>query len=461
MYKQRKLNEATVRDYCVSEGIIPKHYHQRDFCTFDIESIGQDLPSDVSVERTSQIVNLQRVVSVSVSKSFGDRSTKVLTRKSMSENDYHEFIRLFMTHLLELSLELYNEIPQFIRQKIDSLKQALQEFKNKERNYSNKQIKEMKKALNYLNNMTRLKCFGYNSGKYDLPCLFPGLLAYSDKHNVKFSIIKRGNSILSLTMQDIIFVDVCNFTSGCSLDAFNRMWGAETTKAIFPYEKFDSIKSLECCKIWPPMRDFKSSLGKKKFRHTLTEIKSFLQIIRTQMSLTEDQLLKQLDPNGDLTTIGELENCDFPVKLDSYISIWLFYNENCRKGTMESMMDYLRYYNSLDTISLVQSFEKYVDSFIENFDCNPIDFCTLPGLAEQVMWSKFNSSKFAAYTVGESFGHINKLIRENLMGGLSCVFARHIEVGPSAENFDGVVTTAKNGEKFSQIVAVDANSKFK
>ena len=141
--------------------------------------------------------------------------------------------------------------------------------------------------------------------------------------------------------------------------------------------------------------------------------------------------------------------------------MWLFYEIKFRCGEMTSMLDYLIYYNSLDTISLVQAFEKYIDSFLNNFNCNPNDFITLPGLAEHVMWSKFNADKYSAYTVGEKFGHINRLIRNNLMGGLSCVFARHIEVGPSAISFNRNVTTAKNGHPFDRIVAMDANSEFK
>ena len=458
-YKQKKLNETTIRDYCIAKGIIPDHYHQRHFCTFDIESIGQELPHDISAEQSLNIINVQRVVSVSVSKSFGDQSTKVIVRKSMEEHDYHEFIRQFMTHLLEISEEYYEILPSFIKVKLADLEIALAASRNQERNYSSTQIKEMTDAKNYLSKLIRLRCYGYNSAKYDLPCLFPGILSYCDKYNVKLSILKRGNAIISLTIKNIIFADVCNFTSGCSLDAFTKMWGADTNKAIFPYEKFKTIESLENATNWPPMIDFRSSLGKDNFKCTVTEIEFALKKIRTSISLDDIQLLKQLDPSGRAKNLDDLVDCVFPVKLESYADMWVFFKNKIETGEMKSMMDYLKYYNSLDTICLVQAFRKYINSFLENFDCNPNDFVTLPGLAERVMWSKFDSSEFSAYTVGNTFGHVNKLIRENLMGGLSCVFARHIEVGPSADKFDQTVTSASNGHPFDRIAAMDANSK--
>ena len=459
-YKQKRLDEPTIRDYCVSKGYIPEHYHQRNFCAFDIESIGQELPNEINAERSSNIVNLQRVVSVSVTKSFGDQNTKVLVRQSMSEDDYHGFIRQFMTYLLEISEEFTKLIPFSIKNSITKLDDALQAFRNKERTYSNNQIKQMNEAKQYLTKICRLRCYGYNSAKYDLPCLFPGLLSYADKYNVKVSVLKRGNAILSLTIQNIVFADVCNFTSGCSLDSFTKMWGAETTKAIFPYEKFNSIDGLKNNSDWPPMIDFKSSLGKGKFSYNETEIHLVAAKIKAAISLSDIELVKKLDPTGSSQTLSDLANHDFPVNLDIYTDMWIFFDKQVRNGHMESMLDYLKYYNSLDTISLVQAFSKYIDSFLQNFNCNPNNFVTLPGLAEKVMWSKFSSSKYSPYTFGNKFGHLNKLIRENLMGGLSCVFARHIEVGSSADKFDSNVTTAANGQKFQRIVAMDANSKL-
>ena len=459
-YKQRKLSDSTVRNYCIDKGLIPPRYHQRNFCTFDIESIGHDLSNENNFNRKTSILNVQRVISISISKSFGDRTTKVITRDSMQENDYHEFIRKFMTYLLEIAEEFFESIPSSIRRNLNILRENLLAFKNKERNYSFSQIKDMTRAKNYLENLCRLRCYGYNSSKYDLPCLFPGLLNYSDKYRKKISVLKRGNSILSLTIQGIIFADVCNFTSGCSLDAFTRMWGADTNKAIFPYDKFKSIESLKSTKSWPDMLDFKSLLNRQSYSYNISEIQRQLNRLKNNISIEESLVLTKIDPHAKASDVNELTNCEFPVKLDTYVDMWIFYENKIRSGEMKSMFDYLKYYNSLDTISLVQAFDKYIDSFLINFNCNPNDFITLPGLAEQVMWSKFNSDNYAAYTFSDRFGHINRLIRQNLMGGLSCVFARHIEVGPVATNFNQNVTTAPNGQRFDRIVAMDANSKF-
>ena len=456
-YKQKNLTSNTVRDFCIKHGFIPLNYHQINFCTFDIECVGVPIETD-STNRTS-ILNVQRVISVSVSKSFGDRSTKVIVRKSMTEDDYHEFIKQFMNHLFEIREEFCRTIPTKIFESIKYIENEIQCFKQKERNYSFHQIKSLSSAKNYLLKLCHLRCYGYNSGRYDLPCLFPGLLTFADKNKRKISVLKRGNSFLSLTIDNVIFVDACNFTSGCSLDSFTRMWGASVTKAIFPYEKFSSIEALESTKDWPLMKDFHSKLNQQKHKYTIAQILEQTIKIEQAFSMDLPEIIQKIDPIGTCITVSDLANCEFPVKIEIYVDLWLFFEMKLRCGEMVSMKNYLEYYNSLDTISLVEAFENYIKSFILNFDVNPNDFITLPGLAERVMWSKFDSSKFAPYTFGKDFGHVNKLIRENLKGGLSCVFARHVEVGCSTNQYSRNVHNATNGESFERIIAMDANSK--
>ena len=456
-YKQKKLNDETVRDFCIKQGFIPNNYHQRHFCAFDIESVGVPIESNPS-NRTS-IINVQRVISVSVSKSFGNRSTKVIVRKSMNEADYNDFIKLFINHLIDISEDFRQTIPSEILNSIKYIENEILCFKQKERNYSFHQIKQLSSAKHYLNNLCRLRCYGYNSGRYDLPCLFPGLLTFADNNKNKFSVLKRGNSILSLTLDNIVFVDSCNFTSGCSLDAFTRMWGASVTKAIFPYEKFTSIESLENTKEWPKMQDFHSKLHPHKHKYTANQLELEINKIQNVLNYNFQLIVEQIDPVGSCVSISDLANCEFPVKIEIYTDLWIFFEIKLRNGEMESMKDYLEYYNSLDTISLVEAFENYIESFLQNFDVNPNDYITLPGLAERVMWSKFDSSKYSPYTLGKDFGHVNKLIRENLKGGLSCVFTRHVEVGCSTNNFKEIVNNATNGQQFERIIAMDANSK--
>ena len=457
-FKQRVMTDKSIRDWCIKKGFIPPGYHQKDFCAFDIESISDKPNDEINLRNKTKLINIQRAITVSISKSFGNLETKVIVRKSMSEEHYDEFIKDFMTSLLVLQEEYAREIPKTITDGISFIDNEIRAFKEKERNYSFQTMKLFSQAKHYLRNLCSLRCYGYNSSKYDLPCLFPGLLNYSNKYKYKLSLVKRGNAIISMKIQSIVFVDACNFTSGCSLDDFTRMWGAQTNKSIFPYEKFESIKSLKEQKHWPEMSDFHSSLRTPKFTISLNDLEKLHQKISNIFGTTEAEFIKQIDPTTGCSSKQDLALCKFPVDVEVYVEMWILFEKSITSGEMQSMLDFLKFYNSLDTISLVQAFQNYVSSFLENFDVCPNDFITLPGLSERIMWNKCNIDKYLPYTFGPQFGHLNKLIRDNLKGGLSCVFARHITVGQSVNNFAKQVNYAPNGERYDRIVAMDANS---
>ena len=453
------MTDSGIRDWCINRGFIPQGYHQKDFCAFDIESISDQSGIEVNSRNQTKLLNIQRAITVSITKSFGNCETQIIVRKSMSEEHYNEFIKDFMTTLLVLHEEYVRHIPKSISDSIHFIETEMKAFKEKERNYSFQTMKLFSQAKNYLQNIYSLRCYGYNSSKYDLPCLFPGLLNYSDKYKNKLSVLKRGNAIISMKIQYIVFVDACNFTSGCSLDDFTRMWGAQTTKSIFPYEKFNSIKSLYDQNKWPMMSDFYSSLKSSKFSISADELIKLQNSMLNFFGTTEEDFIKQLDPISTCETLQDLANCKYPVDVNLYVDMWILFEKNMLSGEMQSMMDFLKFYNSLDTISLVQAFRNYISSFLKNFDVCPNDFITLPGLSERIMWNKCNIDKYLPYTFGSQFAHINKLIRDNLKGGLSCVFARHITVGQSENNFANQVNYAPNGERYERIVAMDANSK--
>ena len=459
-YKQTILTDQGIRKWCVENNAIEDSFHIRDFVTFDIESIGS--PMNVGIGKFTTLHSLQRVISVSVTKTFGDlkNRTKVFVRKSMSEQDYSLFIAEFISYVRSLRDEFQNILPTSIASTITRLKEEIAAYKNKERNYSFQQITRFRNAINFLENLRKLRVFGFNSQSYDIPVLFSGLLVHANKFQHKLTVLKRGNQIMCLRFDGIMFVDCLNFTSGCNLDTFATMWGATISKSVFPYEKYDDIEKLANDKYWPRLLDFTSSLRPSQLMFTPNEIKEIYEYAVNEINTDEFTFLFMVQPIDGIATFNDLSVHKYPICLRTYVRMWIMYTKKINDGTFKSMVDYLKFYNAIDTEILADSFKNYVNSFIDNFQLSPIGYITLPGYAERVMYKMYDTSENKPYSFSEKYGFINKLLRENLAGGLSCVFKRHVEINCSDENFSNTVHRSKNGEKFTRLVAYDANSTY-
>ena len=53
--------------------------------------------------------------------------------------------------------------------------------------------------------MKEVNCFGYNSGRFDLPCLMPFIGSWSLRHGIKLQALKRCNTYITIQLGDIIF----------------------------------------------------------------------------------------------------------------------------------------------------------------------------------------------------------------------------------------------------------------
>ena len=458
-YKQIVLTDQDIRAWCVDQNAIPESFHVRDFVTFDIESIGS--PVNVEIGAFTKINSLQKIVSVSVTKTFGDLTdrTRVFVRKSMEEADYRKFIEEFVCYLNNLHVEYRNSLPESIATTLKKLYENVSAFKNKERNYSLQQVKRFRQAISFLENLRKLRVFGFNSQSYDLPILFSGLLHYAKKYRTAFDVLKRGNHIMCLKLDGILFLDCLNFTSGCSLDSFATMWGAQVSKSIFPYEKYSDINSMRNDTYWPRLVEFTSSLRRNELSYTQAEIKAIFRFAADEIFTDEFTFMFMIQPNDAISNFNELSDHKYPICVRTYVEMWVMFTKKINDGTFGSMLDYLKYYNAIDTEILADGFRNYVNSFINNFQLSPVGFITLPGYAEKVMYSMYDTSENRPYTFSEKFGFVNEMLRENLAGGLSCVFKRHVEINALDERYSKTVHRASNGQKFTQLIAYDANSK--
>ena len=460
VYKQTILTDQGIRGWCVEQNAIPESFHVRDFATFDIETIGS--PVNIDIGGFTTVRSLQKVISISVTKTFGDLNnrTMVFVRKSMEEEDYRYFISEFVNHLRALYVEYQTTLPSTLKDVLNNLYENIAAFKNKERNYSFKQVTRFRQGIAYLESLRKLRVFGFNSQAFDLTVLFSGLLYHAKTQKYAINVLKKGNHIMCMKLDGIMFLDCLNFTSGCNLDTFATMWGANVSKSVFPYEKYSDIKSLNEDKFWPRLIEFASSLRSSMYQYSQENIIEIFNYAVQNIHTDEFMFLFMVQPADNISSFNELSKYKYPICLRTYVEMWILYTKKLNDGSFKSMMDYLKFYNSIDTEILADSFKNYVNSFVSNFNLSPLGFITLPGYAEQVMYSMYNTEQNKPYSFSEKFGFVNKLLRENLAGGLSCVFKRHVEINNLEEKYSKVVHRASNGEKFTKLIAYDANSKF-
>ena len=99
---------------------------------------------------------------------------------------------------------------------------------------------------------------GFNSGKYDLNMIKRSFVPMLISNNA--AVIKRQNTYMCLYIDELKFVDICNYLApGVSYAKYLTAYGCELGKGHFPYEYMDGIGKLED-RALPPQAAFFSQL---------------------------------------------------------------------------------------------------------------------------------------------------------------------------------------------------------
>ena len=91
-----------------------------------------------------------------------------------------------------------------------------------------------------------LPVFGFNSGRYDINLIKSYLIPYLiNEKEIEPSAIKKANDFVSFKFGDVQLLDIMKFLGGATtLDSFLKAYKASELKGYFPYEWFDTAKSL-------------------------------------------------------------------------------------------------------------------------------------------------------------------------------------------------------------------------
>ena len=246
--------------------------------------------------------------------------------------------------------------------------------------------------------LRQLVVIGFHSGQYDLNVLKRFLIPYLVKNGGVQFTIKRNQSYLSLKSSKLTFLDVSNFlAAGSSYAGFLRAYGCTENKGFFPYEWMDSLEKLEEPKL-PPHSAFYSSLKN--------------------------------------TNISEEE--------------YSYCQEVWREKKMQSMRDFLTWYNNLDVTPFIDAVEK-MKAFWQDHGIDIFNFISLPGIAMKFEM-QFLKQQGVHLSVFDS-AQLYNLFRDNMVGGPAIIFKRYAEADKTC--------LRNNPDKLCQnIVGYDANALY-
>lgn len=353
-------------------------------------------------------------------------------------------------------------------------------------------ITDYQKALTYLKRMHRLRVVGFNSERYDLPVLVPSILKClrkmysidnasvendtnqkkvvkkkSDKNGSTPNLfaIKRGLGYMTMTINAVSFIDVKNFIAGGGLSDFAETWKIKEEKLCFPFELFDSISEMRQCTYFPAYKMFKSTLSRKKPTCFKTVINNAYKFSKKEVpGLSFEEFAHSIDLL-EYITFAEAEftltdNIHEWYRVDP--CVYLKSKTVFKEKSMKNMVDFLKYYNSQDTILLTKAFKMYCESFFTNFGVNPLDYLSLPAMAERIMWQHYNKKINCPYTFNDEYSYIHKMIKNNMPGGLATCFSRHVEIQTENEPrvWQDSVYQTPDGSAITKYISYDVNSKF-
>ena len=351
----------------------------------------------------------------------------------MTEKGAEELIQNFLTVLETLRVKHYQSLPEAVKEYFKTIKCRMKAAT------SVKEKAELATNFRYLQNMSTLKVLGFNSGKYDLPCLLNRILALIDLKDVH--VIKRGETIFSLSFNGLSFRDCMNYSGPMSLEKFASIFKLPISKGIFPYEKFQSATEMENFKHWPSYKDFWSSLPcfhKDHFREIneilqlpiIYKINSFGEFLDTFGIDFEVSATERNSPfSPDLTDARKLDlNKKLPLSPKLYFEQKFEFESRIESGEFSSFLDHLRHYNLLDCQLLTEAMKRFLKIFDECFDICLFERLSLPAISESIMWNSYDSNCPKMFSFDAKYGFLNEKIREKLQGGPTILFHRHAEV---------------------------------
>ena len=394
----------TVFDKLEEFGIFVEHEERffPYFMVFDFESllIKEEIQTSEKLRWTHKHVPISvsicsNVVGFTEAKCFVDVDTDRLL-KSMVDYMYQ-----ISDAVYKLALQRWSHVFDVLEIHLSpSRKRSSQEMEDET---EEKRVEEVTRIAKLFDSYCRqTPVLGFNCSRYDIPLIKEKLgVFFEDQDNCY--VIKKNNAYMVFAEPKLKILDITNYLApGCSYSQFLKAYNIGENKSFFPYEFMDSTEKLQhpCL---PRYEDFYSSLKK----------------------------CNVLDVDGK----GE-EN------YQRLQEIW-------KEKEMETMEDFLIYYNNLDVSPFVSAVEKmqtfYFDRGVDIFKTS----ISLPGVARKLL---FDSSKSVVFSLFDELNKdLYKTVKANMVGGPAIIFSRYEKAGE---------TMISKNQPCKSVIGLDANALY-
>ena len=194
------------------------------------------------------------------------------------------------------------------------------------------------------------------------------------------------------------------------------MWGGTLHKSIFPYGAYKSVEELRSVTEFPSRDQFFSDLKQES-------------VDREKYNLARDEFNRRKK-----LPIGHPDR-------------------------MESMACWLRYYNLLDVKPLVEAITNSFDAFHSYFKVDGNQFHSLPSMAFSSLFKQYPKKLPWVQTFNQSNDDLRQWFRQNLIGGLTNVYRRHLDLSDDGQSPLAARFTP-DGSRITHACFLDVNSMY-
>ena len=411
-------DDSSVLKEMVGRQLIPNcalQYRNTTLATWDIETIEEPLIACAPKIGLSTNANL-RLLSIAVGSNIPGYEPKCWVRRNMEADEETRLIYNFVDEILFLQKEKLKTLPAWIDDGLAHIDLQCQKLKERKAKWN--EYLEWTRYRRELEKFVVLDVFGYNCGKFDIPCIAGPLFSYLQEKCRKITVLKKMSSYIVVATDVIRLKDALRFTAPCSYDKFARVWEAPTSKSIWPYSFYNTVEEMRAAKKFPPISAFESTLkGNEKPKMDI--------YIEAKTEFYRRKLLPKRHPDK-----------------------------------INSMYGFLKYYNKQDVQPLAQAIENCFACYDQHFKVNAMTALSLPGLAMNAMFKNYKVEDPLIYSFSDKYKYINEIFRSNVYGGLVNVFTRHVCTYDTEKPIPHAARYAPNGQKFSSIISLDFTSMY-
>ena len=408
-------NDITPLTEMIQEGILPpesKFFRKKYFCTWDIETLEQPKEAEPNFDQSFlehcesgsalNYVAKCRIASIAIGSNLPGIDARTFVRKDSSPQSSVCLVQQFFEMLEYIHGKMKETIPSYIFDAQEHIQSLLEEGR------FNKHRTKYLTWRTYLSSFTNMSVFGFNSSKFDLPCIAPLLFSIAKRNGYKISCIKRGTRYLNATVGEFSFRDVLMLSSPCKLSQYLQTWKARGQKSIFPYQKYKNVEELELDTEFPPFDDFYSTLSGEQISHDLYEV----------------------------------EKAKF-YKLKS-------------DNKIKNMKCWLVYYNQLDVTPLCKAIENQFEAFDKLFGQDLVTFFSLPSVFQRICFDNFDQRSPLVWSF--HLDEYRKDFRSNIVGGLTNVMHRMVNTRDDSGPYSS--RHAPDGSRYTHFMFLDFNSLY-